>query len=689
MDFELRAAKEKWEREQREKKERARARLERERKAKDEAARLREALETSQRVRRIEAAEASLAAQQQEEEDVQLGDGIRFNRLLKVIPISGDGDKIRLPGSAFDALTSQNALDKGPMFFEVSAIPHHAPDGKTTSSNHVTHAGVLEFTAMEGFVELPPHVLINHGLSKGVVSGNIQARIRYVRLPKGLYVKFQAEDLDFCELINQKAVLETTLRQHATLSQGDLLVVSHGGQEYRLHVLEVKPASSVSVLETDIEVDVVGPSGDGTRSTGRLPLNIGKPEGGIVEEGKYVYFKFNIDGQLSKAAGAGEVDILIHLTSEDDGADADLYVSDHSILFPTQHQHHWASHNKGKKIVSLTGPGKNVEAGTYSIGVHGFKGLTKFAVLVEVTAHVEQRSQGQKLGSARSVQERGQQVQTDVAVCANCKQLVPSRTLSLHEAYCIRHNTVCSHPDCGIVLRKEEMNNHVHCERCGQAFGREELEKHMVVSHRPLQCACGAELPMEEMVTHRATVCPLRKITCKFCGDEVQAGGASENLRDRLRGLTQHESSCGSRTDACNLCGRSVMLKEMELHRAAAHGPASNPMKEMKASNPNPNLAMKEVPELNHSSAVISDGKTLMCPICSREFGGVNSEQEVSFHMDHDHFLSMEIEDVQKSDSTPAIRSDTFRQTLSVSCPICGMAVHSERDLNSHIDLVH
>jgi hypothetical protein len=54
MDFELRAAKEKWEKEQREKKERARARIEREKKARDEAAKRQEAIETAQRLRRLE-----------------------------------------------------------------------------------------------------------------------------------------------------------------------------------------------------------------------------------------------------------------------------------------------------------------------------------------------------------------------------------------------------------------------------------------------------------------------------------------------------------------------------------------------------------------------------------------------------------------------------------------------------------
>lgn len=60
MDFELRRAREKLEREQKERKEKARVKLERERKAKQEALRQREAIEASQRSRRLDAAEAEL-----------------------------------------------------------------------------------------------------------------------------------------------------------------------------------------------------------------------------------------------------------------------------------------------------------------------------------------------------------------------------------------------------------------------------------------------------------------------------------------------------------------------------------------------------------------------------------------------------------------------------------------------------
>lgn len=72
-------------------------------------------------------------------------------------------------------------------------------------------------------------------------------------------------------------------------------------------------------------------------------------------------------------------------------------------------------------------------------------------------------------------------------------------------------------------------------------------------------------------VQHQSSECPMRLVTCRFCGDMVQAGASAADARDRLRGLSEHESLCGSRTAPCDSCGRAVMLKEMDIHQIAVH----------------------------------------------------------------------------------------------------------------------
>ncbi|KAI8558270.1 hypothetical protein RHMOL_Rhmol04G0077700 [Rhododendron molle] len=564
MDFELRRAREKLEKEQRERKEKARLKQERERKSRQEAARQREAIEADQRSRRIDAAEAQLKAEQEMEENLLAGRGIMFCRILEAVPYQGHGDKIKLPPSCVTEL-SQVALDKGPLHFRLLVIDQEAPsDIKDDQKNRTTHAGVLEFTAEEGSVGLPPHVWSNLFPSGSSKAAFIE--VRYVWLPKGTYAKLQPDELGFSDIPNHKAVLETSLRQHATLSQGDVLTVNHGVLTYHLRVLELKPSSSVSVLETDIEADIVGTDmvPESTNQHVLKPLILGKSESGIVVEGNYVYYKFSIGEETWVRISSADAKIEIKIESDTQEGDTDLYISRHPLLFPTRHQHEWSSHDVGSKALILSSKDQRLGIGIYSIGVYGFKGTSKYQVSVTIQENRDHRA-GQQAVSSSSPMEM------DTVECRNCKHYIPSRTIALHEAYCSRHNVPCQYVGCGVVLRIEEAKNHIHCDKCGQAFHRGEIEKHMKVFHEPLHCPCGVVLEKEQMVQHQTTDCPLRLITCRFCGDMVQAGTSAEDVRDRFRGLSEHESVCGSRTTPCDSCGRSVMLKEMDIHRVAVH----------------------------------------------------------------------------------------------------------------------
>ena len=60
MDFELRRAREKLQKEQKQRKEMAKLKIEREKRAKQEASRQREAIEVVQRARRLDAAQAQI-----------------------------------------------------------------------------------------------------------------------------------------------------------------------------------------------------------------------------------------------------------------------------------------------------------------------------------------------------------------------------------------------------------------------------------------------------------------------------------------------------------------------------------------------------------------------------------------------------------------------------------------------------
>ncbi|XP_047321849.1 uncharacterized protein LOC124925792 [Impatiens glandulifera] len=570
MDFELRRARERLEKEQKERKDKAKLKQDRERKAKLESAQRREAIEAVQRSRRIDAAQAETKANQQNEENLLAGRGVMFHRVLEALPFQGSGDKIKLPPSCFTELSGQGAFDKGPLHFRLSVICQDETQATTSSESappkHVTHAGVLEFTADEGSVHLPSHVWTNLFPVNNTTTTTTTSllEVTYVWLPKGTYAKLKPDEQGFSDLPNHKAILETALRQHATLSQDDILTVNHGLLTYHLRVLELKPSDNVSVLETDIEVDIEGPDTSLNRSHQYVlkPLKFGAPDSGTIEEGNYAYYKFTIDEETHLKISSGNSTIEIKLESDIQDGDTDLYLSKHPVLFPNRHQHEWSSHDLGTKTLILSSKDQNLSAGNYSIGVYGFKGTTKFSISSSVQ---DVTKTGQQAVASSS------SIDSDTSECKNCKRYVPTRSLALHSAYCSRHNVVCGYQGCGVVLRSEEAKNHVHCEKCGEPFHMGEIEKHMIVFHEPLHCPCGVVLEKEQMVQHQAVDCQLRLVTCRFCGDMVQAGSCAADVRDRLRGLSEHESVCGSRTAPCDSCGRSVMLKEMDIHQVAVH----------------------------------------------------------------------------------------------------------------------
>lgn len=432
------------------------------------------------------------------QESVLAGRGIIFYRVLEGVPYQSVGDKIKLPPSCFTELSDEGAFDKGPMYFQLSVVHQEGSSEMKASDEEncrTTHSGVLEFTADEGSVALPPHVWNN--LFPGESPKTLLIEVRYVWLPKGTYAKLQPERMGFLDLPNHKAILETSLRQHATLSEGDILTVNYGELAYKLQVLELKPSSSVSVLETDVEVDIVGPESASERTDQHVlnPLVLGKLESGLVDEGNYIYYKFSIDNDAWEKIATGDAMVEVKIEGEADGGDTDLYISRHPLIFPTRHQHEWSSHDIGSKALILSSKDKSLGAGTYSIGVYGFKGTSKYQLSVSVQDDCKPKV-GQRAASSSSPMEM------DAVECRNCKHYIPSWSIALHEAYCSRHNAVCLHAGCGVVLRVEEAKNHVHCDKCGQAFHRGEMDKHMKVFHEPLHCSCGIVLEKEEMVSN-------------------------------------------------------------------------------------------------------------------------------------------------------------------------------------------
>ncbi|CAK9166528.1 unnamed protein product [Ilex paraguariensis] len=152
------------------------------------------------------------------------------------------GNKILMPPSALNRLVALE-IDY-PMLFEI----------QNPNTGRVSYCGVHEFIAEEGLIFMPEWMMKN----MKVLHGDLVV-LKSASLHKGTYMKLQPHTKDFIELSNPKAVLEETLRSFSCLTIGDTIMITHGDKKFHIDIVETKPFSSVSVIETDCEVDFAPP----------------------------------------------------------------------------------------------------------------------------------------------------------------------------------------------------------------------------------------------------------------------------------------------------------------------------------------------------------------------------------------------------------------------------------------------
>ncbi|KAF2720581.1 UFD1-domain-containing protein [Polychaeton citri CBS 116435] len=204
----------------------------------------------------------------------------RFDEYYRCYPVAmmpgpdrsdlNHGGKIFLPASALEKLSQLHVTY--PMMFELT-------NGAKSRS---THAGVLEFTAEEGRCYLPYWLMVTLGLDPGDL-----LQVKNTDLPSGQFIKLQPQHVNFLDISDPKAVLETAFRKFSCLTVGDTFTFDYNDTVYEIAVLEVKPetqAKAVSVQETDLEVDFAPPIGyqEPQRTSGTsTPRSIGSKMAGL------------------------------------------------------------------------------------------------------------------------------------------------------------------------------------------------------------------------------------------------------------------------------------------------------------------------------------------------------------------------------------------------------------------------
>lgn len=165
--------------------------------------------------------------------------------------IKRSADKIQLPRSASVELEQQQASKNGQLFFELS-----------TAAGKSTHASILDFSAPEGTVGCPEEVLRILGLGDIADGAAPELRptltVRYRALKRGTFARVQPVASAFSKDVGDvKLTLERELQLRTTLSTGDELRVHEGGAAYALRITELQPEGAASIIDTDLEVDVL------------------------------------------------------------------------------------------------------------------------------------------------------------------------------------------------------------------------------------------------------------------------------------------------------------------------------------------------------------------------------------------------------------------------------------------------
>lgn len=550
------------------------------------------------------------------------------------------GDKILLPQSALEQLLAA-ALAAGPSTSHSFTAfdpfnPYSVADARRERSRHAepsqqlpnplmfqlvnqkngnaVFAGIREFSADEGEVALSPYLLDALGLRESDIqetpssggdgqpeNGAVEILVKARQLPKGSYVRLRPLEAGY-NPDDWKSLLERELRASFTTLTRDSMLSIQGvkGEVFRFLADRFEPeGDGICVVDTDLEVEIEPLNEEQARETRRRiaaeaqrapgtaggssvghTIDIWKVVEGQVVEGDYV------DYDLPSWDKARAIAIELSIDGDEE---VDLFVSPKTHrqrALPRDSEHifgDFSSPKDGVKRIVIQPTNAQLEdAESLMISVHGFLLPGQEAAAPKPRRYTLRARAVDAQGSAAIPADLNSPPprSADDEQCRNCLQMIPKRTMVLHENFCLRNNVVC--PQCKNVFQKksEAWESHWHCPTHPEAYGSspQSKAKHDYVQHTQHTCpSCGPSTPftfpsLPSLAQHRTTICPGKLILCQFChlevpqeGDPLDPSSESETV---FSGLTAHERADGARTTDCHRCGAIVRLRDMAAHQA-------------------------------------------------------------------------------------------------------------------------
>lgn len=554
------------------------------------------------------------------------------------------GDKIILPPSALEQLLSASTATipqaivgqqtpnfdpYNPYTFEAERraraeaverqqqLPHPLIFRLVNPQNgRIIFAGIREFSAASDQIGLSPFLRHSLGVdgdsgpkegnnvngdsesvSASLNGGMPRITVHVKELPKGTYVKLRPLEAGY-DPEDWKSLLEKHLRENfTTLTNGEILSIPAGKEEFRFLVDGLKPnAEAVSIVDTDLEVDIEALSEEQARETlkrrleksQRAPgtvkgssgggvLELEKDELGQVKRGEYVDYTVK---QWDRSKG-----VEFELVSQGGEELLDLLVTPsgpRQRARPREDEHVFGDFtSRPTKRIKVQAPHADLEnSDALWVSVRGYcnsekdeDGVPQDDGPIHYLLRVTSVANNADLYVNEADTNEAEAPSADEDRCKNCRQWVPRRTMMLHENFCFRNNIQCPH--CENVFQKKsvEWNSHWHCP-LDDAYGNDpsSKKKHNTIFHAPVSCpSCDYQSSnIPNLAQHRTTTCPGKLILCTFCHLEVPQQGSEDpdpwEPEVLLSGLTPHELIDGGRTTECHLCTKIVRLRDMTTH---------------------------------------------------------------------------------------------------------------------------
>ena len=218
---------------------------------------------------------------------------LQWTQQFKVYPLQNDpSDSILLPPTALEQLLSSTPLNTDlpqPLTFRIF----------NPKNSRCTHVGVREFSAPPNAIGIPSWITDALELqTEDILTVSIRV------LPKATRVKLRPLEAGYIE-DDWKALLESQLRTHTTLTKGEILSIRAGpSTTFQFLIDELEPEDAVNLIDTDVTTEIEEMSEENARKTQDQRIKaanqrnaeatdivINQSVSGTVGRGEYGYFK--------------------------------------------------------------------------------------------------------------------------------------------------------------------------------------------------------------------------------------------------------------------------------------------------------------------------------------------------------------------------------------------------------------